>query len=351
VAVIYLRSGEYPAWMMQFQELFSIRPFNTHTFSVRVTGFAFEPSWLAHQLNILYLPLWLAATLSGYSAHKPRLFRVSLENFLLAGGLVLLFFSMSRIGLLAFLLVAAYLAVQLTSRLAKYLVRKIRPDPSMPTATRKRREIAMTLALFLAFAVIAAGVVYVAALLDPRLNRIFTLNRSRDTLFEVAAHLAFAERLVYWQAGLQIFARHPLLGVGLGNAGFFIQSNLPFQGQVLNEILSMSTFASFLPNIKCLWIRLLAETGIIGFSVFAAWLIIQWLATRFLRSLQSPLMRTIGWMGAITLIAYLAEGFSIDSLALPYIWVSLGLLTAASACARLKEQKAAEPPQSVETAG
>jgi hypothetical protein len=32
--------------------------------------------------------------------------------------------------------------------------------------------------------------------------------------------------------------------------------------------------------------------------------------------------------------AFIAEGFSIDSFALPYLWTSLGIITAASAVAR-----------------
>jgi hypothetical protein len=100
--------------------------------------------------------------------------------------------------------------------------------------------------------------------------------------------------------------------------------------------------AAFLPNVKSIWVRLLAETGIAGFSLFATWLYVLWLANRLLRRQQSSLLRAIGWMGALAVVAFLVEGFSVDSLALPYIWVSLGLVTAAGSLARRQAEEKAE---------
>ncbi|KAF0109276.1 MAG: O-antigen polymerase family protein [Anaerolineaceae bacterium] len=334
VAVIYLRGGDYPAWMTSLHDLLSVRPLTSNVFTMRATGLTLEPSWLAHQLNVLYLPLWLASSIAGHSAWKFRLWRLTAENFLLAGGLILLFFSFSRIGLLAFLLVAAYLVVQFTGRLAGRIVRRARPGVEGVPSRRKWLELGVTAGLYAAYAVAAFGLVFAASRLDPRLARLFAMSRAPTSLFDLAAQLAFAERLVYWQAGWNIFAQHPLLGVGLGNAGFFFQANLPYKAQALNEILSVTTVAAYLPNVKSIWVRLLAETGIIGFSLFVTWLYVLWLANRLLRRQQSSLLRAIGWMGALAVVAFLVEGFSVDSLALPYIWVSLGLVTAAGALAR-----------------
>jgi len=57
---IFLFHSHYPAILMAFQQLVSTRDL----FLGRVTAFAFEPSWLAHQMNLLYLPFWLGATIS-----------------------------------------------------------------------------------------------------------------------------------------------------------------------------------------------------------------------------------------------------------------------------------------------
>ena len=101
----------------------------------RATGFAFEPSWLAHQLNMLYLPIWIASSLLRFTAHRYQLLGISLENVLLAGGLVVMFFSYSRVGWLGLLLVAAYLLLRanlfLIARI-RDLIRKRVPVNGLP---------------------------------------------------------------------------------------------------------------------------------------------------------------------------------------------------------------------------
>jgi hypothetical protein len=129
--------------------------------------------------------------------------------------------------------------------------------------------------------------------------------------------------------------------VGLGNAGFFFTEHLAPIGRRSYEILQALNQAIFLPNIKSFWIRLLAETGIFGTSLFLGWYILLWSASRRLVRETSILLRTLGWVGSFTLLTFLAEGFSIDSFALPYLWISLGLVTAASALARRKAEQGA----------
>jgi hypothetical protein len=82
LAYIFLFHGNYPAIFLNFQRLISTRDL----FLNRITGFAFEPSWLAHQMNILYLPAWLAATFTRASVYRFRLGKFTLENILLLIG-------------------------------------------------------------------------------------------------------------------------------------------------------------------------------------------------------------------------------------------------------------------------
>ncbi|MHB8807151.1 MAG: hypothetical protein ACYC59_06170, partial [Anaerolineaceae bacterium] len=56
--------GHYPGWMFDLQGLISSRVL----YRQRVNGLALEPSWFAHQLNMIYIPIWLAATIKGISA-------------------------------------------------------------------------------------------------------------------------------------------------------------------------------------------------------------------------------------------------------------------------------------------
>jgi len=90
--VIWLPVHDFPEWMRKIQSIFS----TTVLFDQRTTGFASEPSWLAHMLNIVYLPYWLGATLKRFSAHKLRIWFLTVENIFLALGIVVLFLTFSR---------------------------------------------------------------------------------------------------------------------------------------------------------------------------------------------------------------------------------------------------------------
>ena len=48
-----------------------------------------------------------------------------------------------------------------------------------------------------------------------------------EVLDELANRVAFVERIAYWEAGFRTLSTHPVLGVGFGNSGFFMQANLP----------------------------------------------------------------------------------------------------------------------------
>ena len=98
--------GGYPEWMREFHNIYSVGPL----FRQRPTGMSYEPSWLANQLNMLYLPYWLAATVKGYSSLNWRLKKISLENLLLCGGVIILVLTLSRVGMIAFFLMLFYLS-------------------------------------------------------------------------------------------------------------------------------------------------------------------------------------------------------------------------------------------------
>jgi hypothetical protein len=118
------------------------------------------------------------------------------------------------------------------------------------------------------------------------------------------------------------------LGVGLGNAGLYFPEKMPAFGWELVEINNTFYRWSDLPNIKSLWVRIPAETGLVGFGLFLAWLYLLWHSTRLGRSSIDPLLRTLAWAGTFAWIAFLIEGFSVDSLALPYFWFAMALVTA-----------------------
>lgn len=331
----------YPDWMWEFQGTVSS---SLLLYVDRVNGFAYEPSWLAHQLNMLYLPLWLSSVIHGYTAHRLHLWKIHLEHLLLAGGLAALVLSVSRIGLLTFLVMVAYLILLLSLRLVRWLqerwVRAGPPDERRVKMIRRWFPIAGALGLFLVYAGLLFGAAFGLSRFDARMQSLFDFSTLREkSFFHYANQLVFAERIVFWQAGWEIFNDYPLLGVGPGNSGFFFPQKLSAFSWSLTEIRTLNYQWTALPNIKSLWIRLLAETGLAGFAFFASWWYLLWQSAAYLRRRYfenllahadgERLISTIGLAGSFVLIGFLIEGFSLDTFALPYFWISFGLLTAA----------------------
>jgi O-antigen ligase len=324
--VLFLSGRPYPDWMIALQNALSTNSLLRFAYMHRANGFTFEPSWLAHQINVFFLPYWLAATLTGYTAIGKRLWHISVENLLLAGGIVVLLGSLSRIGLLTLLLLAAYLLFRFTQFLARILAKRFR-RPQLAA-------IFIGMGLFVLYFLLAVGLVYGMSFADYRLAAIFNMEKIPSDWFALARNLNFAERVSYWSMGFHDFGEHPIFGVGLGNAGFFFTNSIPPAAPTLPEILKIQTQFTAVPNVKNLWLRLLGETGLVGFGLFAAWLTVLWRGSKFLQSKSAPVYRVVGWMGLLAIIALVGEGFSIDSFAMPYYWISFGILTAASFAAR-----------------
>ena len=247
--VILVRGGEYPGWMVRVQFWVSVRSLLDHTFLTRVGGFAYEPSWLAHQLNIIYIPFWFAATITGYSSVR-KLGRISMENILLFGAILALVFSFSRIGLLALVLMSAYALWRLHIHGISWIQKRY----NLTLSWWKRALIVV--GMLVVYAVLLFAILIFMARIDPRFERLMALEEIPLNFFELASRVNFAERVVYWANGFQTFARYPLLGVGLGNTGFFFPQHLPVIASRLNEIIYVLTTEYYLPNVKSFWVRL-----------------------------------------------------------------------------------------------
>ncbi len=335
-AFYVIRSGGIPHSFQNIHRIFSIydTPRN------RVAGLAYEPSWLGDQLVILYLPLLLTSVLQGYSVFTKRKTRFSIELLLLLWGTAILFLSQSRIGLLSAMAIVGALVLSVGWQQAGRLTRAIRARRTSHRNDVKQNapdvlRISLWLLFVLALLLAAFSTLWIVSKFDWRIERIFQLNlgdvleNSQSPFYSLAEKLAYAERVVYWESGFRVFARYPVLGVGLGNAGFFFRQFASEYGYHLPEIIFILTAAPEFPNVKSLWIRLLAETGVIGFVVFAAWLYSMMLEARSLQRSSSAARRMIGMAGLLSLLALLFEGFSLDTFALPHLWVMLGLVTAA----------------------
>ncbi len=305
----------------------------------RVTGFAYEPSWLGDQLVILYLPLWMSSVMRGVSIFRKKPTRFSLESGLLLWGGLILFFSKSRIGLLSLIAILGVLVLgfgwQAAGRLTQAIKRqKSSPKQGLRGEPNKLLRFALWIGMLLVFVLMIYLLLSIVARFDWRMERIFgldyftVLTKSSQPIYTLANRLAYAERVIYWESGFQVFARHPAFGVGLGNTGFFFRETVAAYGYALPEIIRLLTGAPQFTNPKSLWVRLLAETGLLGFTLFMAWLSLLAIGAWSLRK-KKGIQGLLGLAGLLALVAQLIEGFSLDTFALPHLWVILGFLTAA----------------------
>jgi hypothetical protein len=340
--IIYAMGGHFPVFLEKIRVWLVIQYYAVRE-GDRVASLAYEPSWFAHQLNLLYLPLWLASTYLKKSVFKIRIFHLSVENILLVFGLVEFLLSRPRIGLAAFLLAAAFLFIKATintvKRIRDYLIERYHIDEKSRTAGRILITLLISFLLIAVYVGIAFLIVYIGSKFDPRLALLFEPIPKAEleiikafnegSLLYIGSRLKFLERVIYWLSGWHIFSEYPIFGIGLGNAGFFVQSHVPQTGWMTSELRNLVYRLGYAVNTKSYWVRILAETGLVGFSLFITWLAGLWRSARFLLVNPTKTYRLIGLAGQLALVAFIFEGFSLDSFALPYLWIITGLVSAA----------------------
>lgn len=328
--VTYKLSGTFPQVLISFQRIISS---SGRLFDGRATGLAYEPSWLAHQLNILYIPIWFGFTTQNETIYHRKLFgRIPIEALLLTGGITSMFLSFSRIGWLTIIAVSMFLFFKLAnSKINRLLERKEKETGSKHNAWRSifsKFILWLLLLLIMLLLIFSAG--QIMRRVDPRMEQLFNLKVLQQFgIMGWAGRLGFAERIIYWQSAFNAFVDHPFFGTGLGVAGYYFPETTPSFGYRLPEILSALLYDNFIPNAKNLWVRLLSETGIVGFSFFIAWVVEHWRDAKDIEKRKhSGLFKAMGMAGQLLIIALIVEGFSLDTFGLPYYWIGFGLIVA-----------------------
>jgi hypothetical protein len=315
-------------------------------FTNRLTAFAYEPSWYVLIFTLVLFPLWLSAVYQRKSIFKFRLWRFQIEDVLLLAGLIVFMFSFPRVGLLALVVMLLYVGLLLVRRLFKKIVNWL----ISRNEAKIKDSILIRVILALILLTITLGIVFGSAGLMIRLasqtdfrfqlmiDQFFSANMpdlptSETDIILLARGLAFLERTVYWFGGWNVFADYPF-GVGLGNAGFYIIDRLNSIGYGSFEIRNILYQSDALMNTKSFWVRLLAETGFIGFGIYLTWLYLLWRNSTLIQKSRIPVMQIVGLGGKLFILAHLVEGFSIDSFAFPYVWISASLISAGSLVVR-----------------
>lgn len=334
----------YPHWLNQIQSWLVVKTVAFDPRYGRVSGLTYEASWFDHQMVMIYLPIWFAASFHKTSAFKLRVFHISVENVLLVFGLATFFLSSPRIGLVSLFLMIVYLFMRMNLLLHRKVVERISNlkfflQHGSAKTNRTWIQVLTSFSIVLVYVLVLISIFFFAVHRDYRLSTLISqpptikevvglLTLDQNTLIELGHRFIFLERMVYWLSGWNVFNHYPWLGVGLGNAGFFFPSLAPSVGWATFEIRNVLYYLTQLPNIKSMWFRLLAETGLVGFSVFITWLYILFQSSRFSQHNQNATIKTISFAGQLALLAFLGEGFSIDSFAMPYFWVITGLIAA-----------------------
>ncbi len=304
----------------QIQLFFSIRKL----FPTRISGMTYEPNWFGEQISILVLPWLVAAVSTGQSLFRWRWRKVTVEWFFLLWALIMIGFTFSR---------AAYINVIAIGLVAVLLFRK----PAKPSNGHRSgwlffRRIAEIVVVLAAF--VAGG--YIIGRHNAFFSRIwgYWLEGKETSLADYFQYLGFGARFTYVTTAFNTYQDYPILGVGPGNYAFFFEKMLPDQPLAsipeLLRIISPEEGRNRLITPKNLYLRILAEGGLVGLATFLAFLAAVIGCGLFLWFSKDKEENFWGGAALLGIVALVLGAFSFDSFALPNMWVLTGLITSAS---------------------
>lgn len=297
------------------QTTFSARPLLPR----RVSGFAYEPAWLADQIVIFYLPWVVAALLN----KRPLLKKPWVEPALIVLCLVVLIFTYSRSGLFTGLMCIAVIFAlygrDLMRSLWDWLVRPFRQLDRARLALPGRLGLLVALVVALLAAVgFLSRYQYFANIWD---------FGDEENLVDYLVDISAGQRLAYAIAGYQVFEEYPLTGVGLGASGLYLFPHYPDWVRVIPEASrQLSPDSDLIPNIKNLYVRLLAETGLPGFWLFLLFFLSFLAIIRRMHVSGNKFLRYVATAGLFAWLAIGVRNLTQDSFTVPIIWVTLGML-------------------------
>jgi len=287
----------------------------------RISGLAYEPAWLAGQLATTFIPFLFAAVLTNFRISRLKW----LEPVLLGLSLLVVLATYSRGGLLTTLAAAGvtflFFGFDFILSAWTWFISGFRG---------RLFDILFRIGMIAAVLGVFAG----AFLFLSQKNFFRRLwETDASTLSEYLVDINAGARGAYSAGALAAFEEYPLTGVGLGASGFYIYQNLPdWALTTVPEIAKqMNPENRLYPNPKNLYVRLLAETGLIGFFLFIAFQL------HVLGDMLNLLRRKVPWArfaavsGVFAWLAITFYNFTQDSLTTPNIWLVSGILVGLAA--------------------
>jgi len=297
----------------------------------RISGLAYEPAWLAGQLATTFIPFLFAAVLTNFRITRLRW----LEPVLLAGSLLVLLATYSRGGLFTTIAAAGltflFLGRDVLHSIWIWFINGFRG---------RAFEILFRVGMIAVVIGIFAGT-FLFLSQKNFFRRLWETDA--QTLSEYVVDINAGARGAYSAGALAAFEEYPITGVGLGASGFYIYSNLPdWALTTVPEIAKQLNPENRLyPNPKNLYVRLLAETGLIGFFLFIAFqlYILGDMLNLLRRNERCAWARFAAVAGVFAWIAITFYNFTQDSLTTPNIWLVPGILAGLSFTSSYKEIK------------
>jgi O-antigen ligase len=307
-----------------WQRIFSMRELVKTN---RVSGMAYEPAWLAGQIATVYLPWLLASLLTRWRVTRFKWLEISLLGF----AVLLLLATFSRGGLLT-AVGASVLTFLFVGRA------ELRAGWEWFTSGFQRGN---NWLLRVGIIVLCNGALAGAGLFLSQKGYISRLFNTRaESLEDFIIENSAGARAANTFGALGAYDESPITGVGLGASGFYIYEHLPdWALTTIPEIArQLSPDNRLYPNPKNLYVRLLAETGLIGFFVFIAFLFS--VLGDGLNALGSKTSfgRYLGIAGVFSWFAIALYNLTQDSFATPNLWINFGILVGITAFSGRSEE-------------
>ena len=281
----------------------------------RVSGMAYEPAWLAGQIATVYLPWLFASLLTRWHVTRFKWLEMALLGF----AVLLLLATFSRGGLLT-----AVGASVLTFLLAGRAELRAGWNWFVSGFQRGSNWLLRVGVIVLLVGALAGAGLFLSQ--KGYITRLF--NTQAESLEDFIIENSAGARAAYTFGALGAYDENPITGVGLGASGFYIYDHLPdWALTTIPEIArQLSPESRLYPNPKNLYVRLLAETGLIGFFVFIAFLFS--VLGDALSALQSKISfgRYLGVAGIFSWFAIALYDITQDSFATPNLWINFGIL-------------------------